>query len=252
MQRCTWESSSQKSVTFGSRVFEDQADIENFLTLNRDALENRNDEWGAFVWVDGEWIQYIDTNADKIDEENENNRYTYVDSVSLTYELHNGKLIRRRYNIWMDNEYVSSEAGRIANDYLTQWDTVNGRTVLVDGVEYNRLDYILRDLKSIYVDYMKDEQQVDLAQVHSLIAAIQADCAEGHMAQNDYYHTGYFRVADEYMEKGYYDVPSIGISISGEDNSWWISIYGDSRHTIKWLEDQDLLVPEVRTGNIHY
>ena len=241
-----------KSVTFGSRAFEEQTDIENFLRLNRDALENRNDEWGAFVWVDGEWIQYIDTNADKIDEENENNRYTYVDSVSLTYELHNGKLIRRRYNIWMDNEYVSSEAGRIANDYLTQWDTVNGRTVLVDGVEYNRLDYILRDLKSIYVDYMKDEQQVDLAQVHSLIAAIQADCAEGHMAQNDYYHTGYFRVADEYMEKGYYDVPSIGISISGEDNSWWISIYGDSRHTIKWLEDQDLLVPEVRTGNIHY
>ena len=123
---------------------------------------------------------------------------------------------------------------------------------LVDGVEYNRLDYILRDLKSIYVDYMKDEQQVDLTQVHSLIAAIQADCAEGHMAQNDYYHTGYFRVADEYMEKGYYDVPSIGISISGEDNSWWISIYGDSRHTIKWLEDQNLLVPEVRIGNIRY
>ena len=241
-----------KSVTFGGRVFEEQADIENFLTLNRDALENRNDEWGAFVWVDGEWIQYIDTNADKIDEENENNRYTYVDSVSLTYELHNGKLIRRRYNIWMDNEYVSSEAGRIANDYLTQWETVNSRTITVDGVEYNRLDYVLQDVRNIYVDYMKEDQQWEKIDVDALVAAIRADCAEGHMTQNDYYHTGFFRIEDEYAESGYYDIPSIGISIGGENYSWWLSFYADSRHTIGYLKSLGMLEAEICEGVIRY
>ena len=250
------QAESIKSVTFGGRQFEEQADIENFLRLNRDALENRNENWGTFVWVDGEWIQHIDTNADRIDEENENNRYTYVDSVNLVYELHNGKLIRRRYNIWMDNQYVSSEAGRIANDYLTRWDTINSRTITVNGVEYNRLDYVLQNVKSLYVDYMEEgDLQTKLAteeNVRSLVAALQADCAEGHMAQNDYYHTGYFRMEEEAVEKGYYDFTSLGISIGGKEYTWWISIYADSRHTIKWLKDHDLLVPEVRTGNIYY
>lgn len=247
---------SIKSVTFGGRQFEEQEDIENFLALNRDALENRNENWGTFVWVDGEWIQYIDTNSDRIDEENENNRYTYVDSVNLTYTLDSGKQIRRRYYIWMDNEYVSSEAGRIANDYLTQWDTINSRTITVNGVEYNRLDYVLQNVKSLYVDYMEEgDLQTKLAteeNVRSLVAALQADCAEGHMTQNDYYHTGYFRMMDEHAEKGYYDTASLGISIGGKEYTWWISIYGDSRHTIDWLRSHDLLAPEVRSGNIRY
>ena len=179
-----------------------------------------------------------------------------MDSVNLVYELHNGKLIRRRYNIWMDNQYVSSEAGRIANDYLTRWDTINSRTITVNGVEYNRLDYVLQNVKSLYVDYMEEgDLQTKLAteeNVRSLVAAIQADCAEGHMAQNDYYHTGYFRMEEEAVEKGYYDFTSLDISIGGKEYTWWISIYADSRHTIKWLKDHDLLVPEVRTGNIYY
>ena len=244
------DAESIRSVTFGSRVFTEEEDIENFLRLNRDALENRSDNWGTFVWVDGEWIQYIDTNSDKIDEENPDNRCTYVDAVNLTYELNNGKIIRRRYNVWMDNEYVSSEAGRIANAYLTQWETVNGRTFTLDGVEHNRLDYILKDVKNLYVDYMNEDIRTENLDVPSLIAAIRADCAEGHMAQSDYYHSGYFRVMNEYSETGYYDVPAIGVSISGEECSWWISIYADSQNTVQWLKDHNLLEAEVRPGNV--
>ena len=239
-----------KSVTFGGRVFEEDGDIENFLRMNRDALENRSENWGTFVMVDGEWIQYIDNNADRIDEENPENRYTYVDSINLTYELDSGKQIRRRYNIWVDNQYVSSEAGRIARDYLTHWDTINSRTMEVNGVEYNRLDYVLQDVKGIFVDYTDGRQDISRQEVLGLVAAIQADCVEGHMAQNDYYHTGFFRVEDEYAEKGYYDISSIGISIASEEYSWWISIYGDSRHTVNWLRSHDLLKAEVHSGNI--
>ena len=239
-----------KSVTFGSREFTEDEDIENFLRLNRDALENRVDQWGTYVLVDGQWIQYVDDNSDRIDEENDNNHYTYVDSVNLTYELDNGKIIRRRYNIWMDNDYVSSEAGQIARDYLTQWDTVNSRTITIDGVEYNRLDYVLQDVKSVYVDFMKEETQRENVDVRSLIDAIQADCAEGHMAQSDYYHSGYFRVADEYTETGYYDVKSLGISIAGKEYTWWISIYADSHHTIQWLRNNGMLEAQTFTQNL--
>lgn len=239
-----------KSVTFASRVFEEDADIENFLRMNRDALENRSENWGTFVLVDGEWIQYIDNNADRIDEENPDNLYTYVDSVNLTYELDNGKQIRRRYNIWMDNQYVSSEAGRIAKAYLTSWDTVNSRTMEINGVEYNRLDYILQDVRGIYVDYMDGRQDISRQEVLDLVAAIQTDCGEGHMAQSDYYHSGYFRVEDEYAENGYYDIPSIGISISGEEYSWWISIYADSVNTVSWLQERDLLSAQTFQGNL--
>ena len=243
---------SIKSVTFGGRVFEEDTDIENFLAMNRDALESRVENWGTYVLVDGDWIQYIDNNAGRIDEENENNLYTYVDSINLTYELDNGKQLRRRYNIWMDNEYVSSEAGRIANDYLTSWDTVNSRTVEINGVEYNRLDYILRDVRGIHVDYVDGIQDISRQEVLELVAAIQADCAEGHMAQSDYYHSGYFRVADEYAENGYYDIRSMGISIASEDYSWWLSIYADSHHTSQWLKNHGLLEAEIRPGNIRY
>ena len=245
-----------QSVTFNGMEYTEKEDIDNFLRLQADALENRADNAGAYVLVDGEWIQYIDTNSHSIDEENPNNQYTYVDSVRLTYEMESGKLINRRYNIWMDNAYVQSEAGRIAEDYLTRWDTVNDRTTVIGGVEYNRLDLVLQDVEGIYVDYMEAdslEQQKALAEdVDSLIAALKADCAEGNMAQSYMYHTGSFRAEDEYAEKGYYDFPELGISISGEKHTWWISIYPDSVNTLAWLQAQDVLNVEVRPENIAY
>jgi len=240
-----------KTVTFGGRVYEAPEDIENFLRLNADALEHRAENSGTYVLVDGEWIYYIDSNADRIDEEDPDNLYTYVDFANLTYELESGKQIRRRYNIWMDNALVQSEAGRIAKSYLTRWDTVNSRTINVNGVEYKRLDLILQDVQSISVDYMEvDPEPVSELDAYGLIAAIQADCAEGTMAQNYFYHTGYFRVEDEYAEKGYYDIESMGISIYNEKYSWWVSVYADSRHTIAWLQAHDMLNAQIRTGNL--
>ena len=72
------------------------------------------------------------------------------------------------------------------------------------------------------------------------------------MAQNDYYHTGYFRVTDEYAESGYYEVSSLSVSIAGESHSWWVSFYGDSRHTIEWLQSRGLLEAEICPGVIRY
>ena len=96
-------------------------------------------------------------------------------------------------------------------------------------------------------------KQAELARdVDSLITAIQADCAEGNMAQTYFYHTGSFRVEDDYSEKGYYDMPELGVSISSENYTWWVSIYPDSVHTLEWIRDHDALQVEVHPEAIPY
>lgn len=243
-----------KYVQFGGQQYTEREDIDNFLRLHADALEHRAEEPGTYVLVDGEWIGCFGENFDLFDDENPNNRYTCVDSKNLTYEMENGKLIKRHYNIWVDNEFMQSEAGRISESYLTRWETINSRTVTIDGVEHNRLDLILEDVKGIYVDYMeendrdlnREELEKKLAMdAHSLIAAVKADCAEGNMAQSYLYHSGSFRMEDEYSETGYRYQGELGISISGEKYSWWVSVYPDSVHTLRWLEDHGVLVAEI-------
>jgi hypothetical protein len=244
-----------RNVTFNGTVYSEKEDIDNFLRLQADALENRAEEAGVFALVNGQWVQGFGD----LDKEDPNSRFTYVDSARLTYEMENGKLINRRYNIWVDNDYVSSEAGRIAESYLTRWDTLYDRKTMVNGVEYNRLDLVLKDIKGIYVDYMDApgqhslQKQAALAEdVDSLLAAIQADCAEGNMAQGYMYHSGSFRVEDEYAEKGYYEMPELGISILGEDHTWWVSVYPDSFHTLRWMQEHEVLNVEVCAESIPY
>ena len=248
------EAEKVRSATFNGTIYTQREDIDNFLRLHADALENRAEEAGLYTLENGQWVQSFGDEA----RENTQNPFAYVDSARLTYEMENGKLINRRYNIWVDSENVQSEAGRIAEDYLTSWETINNRTVTVNGVEYNRLNLVLENVKGVYVDYMDTKQdhmakQAELAKdVDSLLAAIQADCAEGNMAQTYFYHTGSFRVEDEYSEKGYYDMPEIGISISSENHTWWVSIYPDSVHTLEWMRDHDALQVEVHPEAIPY
>lgn len=243
-----------KYVQFGGQKYTEREDIDNFLKLQADALEHRAEEPGTYVLVDGAWIGCFGDNFDLFDEKNPNNQYTYVDSVNLTYEMENGKLIKRHYYIWVDNKFVSSEAGRISESYLTRWETINSRTVTIDGVEHKRLDLVLENVKGIYVDYMEEnnrdlnleELEKELAKdAHSLIAAIKADCAEGNMAQGYLYHTGSFRMEDVHTETGYRYTGELGISISGDEYSWWVSVYPDSVHTLRWLEDHGVLAAEI-------
>ena len=70
------------------------------------------------------------------------------------------------------------------------------------------------------------------------------------MAQNYMYHTGSFRMEDEYAEAGYRDFPELGISISGDKYTWWVSVFPDSVNTLRWLESRGVLPVEVRSNNI--
>jgi len=123
-------------------------------------------------------------------------------------------------------------------------------------VEHKRLDIILKDPKGFSVDFIEpgdwQEKLATRENLNSLIAAVKADCAEGNMAQNYLYHSGSFRYENEYSETGYNMTSEIGISISGEKYSWWVSVYPDSEHTLRWLEDHDLLVPEITDQDLRW
>ena len=256
------EAEKIKYVQYAGQKFTETEDIDNILRLHADALEHRAEDAGTYVLIDGQWIGCFGENYDKYVKDVEDSskfQYTYVDNVSLTYEMESGKLIKRRYNIWTDTEYVDSEAGRISESYLTRWDTVNSRTVTIDGVEHKRLDLILKNVEGIHVDYMEnsgrnlDELAKELAEdADSLIAAIKADCAAGNMAQNYLYHSGSFRIENEYSETGYNNLPEIGISISGEEYSWWVSVYPDSEHTLRWLENHGVLMAEITDQELRW
>ena len=242
------EAEKIRKITFNGNEYTEQEDIGNFLRLHADALEHRAEEAGVFALVNGQWVQGFGD----LDKEDPINCFTYVDSARLTYEMESGKLINRRYNIWVNSAYVQSEAGRIAEDYMTRWETVNNRKVTINNVEYDRLELVLQDVKGIYVDYMEDTEKTKaLAKdARSLVAALKADCDEGNMAQSYFYHSGSFRVEDEYSEKGYHDFPELGISISGEKYTWWVSVYPDSVNTLRWLKSHGVLHVETRSENI--
>lgn len=229
-------------------TLEDPEDIKAMLRLQETALEERAEESGTYVLgTNGEWIRYIDSNSDLIDEESEDNQYKHVAQISLDYEMESGKLIRRRYNVWVD-----SEAGQIAEAYLSRWDYLTTRTVTIDGKEVNRLDFVMDTFENFRVDGFPFESMKDMPAIlknkekaQELLSALRADAQAGNMAQHPYFHYGYFRYESEYSESGYEEPYEMYVRFQGKDYSWGLSVYADSENTLRWLEENGLMTWEV-------
>ena len=222
---------------------EEEGDIEAVLRLHGDALENRAEE-GAGTYVvgsNGKWIRYIDNNADLIDEENKSQPTRMVCNVELTYELENGNLVRRDYNVWVD-----SPGGEIVRDYLNRWENViQQKTVLVNGMEFDRVETVLANFTGFQVDEVPNEIAAAVnsrQEAESFLAAVRADCAAGNMAQHDYFHTGYYRIPNANYEEGYAHRDRLWVYLNGDEKyGLSIEVYMDSENTLRWLDDHGLL-----------
>lgn len=241
-----------KSVYFGSNQtvgtdLTEQEDIEDMLRLQQAALDFRAEDTGVYILEeDGTRTPYVIYRA----EDRMNDNFVYSAVISLNYEMESGKIVRRRYNVWVD-----SEAGNIAEEHLSRWDHVNWRTVTINGQQVQRLAHIMKDFKSFtgdFTDGMKTLPAVctDKAKAEELLAAIQADCAEGNMAQHPYFHTGHFRYESDYEEDGIAERAGTYLAIQSEDYAWSIEVYADAEHTVKWLQDNGLLTWEVRRDSL--
>lgn len=230
----------------------EKADVEAMLALQRDAAESPLEDYGTNVLTDsGEWIRYSDTISSLDDEEAENAQYRYATQLTLTYQMENGSLIRRRYQVWAD-----SPAGQIAREYLSRWDAVNTQTIRIDGRLEKILPMVLNSFQTIVVSYPGDSftgEDLTRQDAEALIAAIQADCAAGTMAQDPYFHSGQFRFtspeSSRYTTSSDYKDISFWLSIRGEQLSWSIDVFPDCENTLRWLLDHGMTDLEILPDN---
>lgn len=235
-----------KSVTFGyspyrgmSQELTEDADIKTVIRLQELALENRLTEGGTVYYMDGETVsyEYLQTPGPRGEITTRETSELYID-----YVLENGRTVSRRYYIWADGEEAE-----IVNEYLSRWEVVCkagyfGELVMTGDIQADALTYIHVEGTQVPLEYS------GMSQVESLLEAIRADCDERTMNQRSAFHTGYFTYTDPY---GYeVETPSVWIEFSGLNaKSGSFNVFADSRHTLAWLQERDLLSYEHHPEN---
>ena len=244
------EASKVKSVQFATdwssfRELKDTKDIEAMLKLQKEALGEPLESNGTYLLgYDGSWVPYVDTNDHLYDKEDKETPYKFAASVNLTYELNDGKIIKRRYNIWAE-----SPAGEITNQYLNRWEELNDPYEREDGTETTRLEEAMENFEIIDVGYVDPQDLPEICRNRhaavELLLMMDLDRMEGHMAQHPYFHKGSFRYEDEWSEDGYSLTDCITVNIGGKKTNWYVNIYPDATHTIRWLRNNGLLDWEI-------
>lgn len=193
-------------------------DIEQILRLQQLALEDRTDVNGAGMAIEAEDGEY---------------HSTY--SITMIFELKDGRTVQREYCIWTDGE----ERG-IVNEYMSRWEAIPIQR-FSDG-EWPEADTI----GAVQIEGTGQIVQLSQEEAASLLAAIRADCEERTMTQNSAFHDGGFASVrasgEEYLLRSlwiqFYDKER---NIPGD-----ILVCADSENTLNWLREHDLLVFEVR------
>lgn len=148
------------------------------------------------------------------------------DLFTVTYNLKNGRTVRRCYLFWVD-----SPTGQLARTFYTRPEVVlSGYNGDFDPTDIQRLN-IWGGRSGMFFR--------DRADIDSFLAAVQADCAAGTMAGNYAYHrnTGYFgRPGDENVYEA-----SIRVELETRHDYGGVNVYPDSENTLKWLEDRGAL-----------
>lgn len=251
----TWQPKAEnvKSVTLSyNHELTDKADIQKLLNLQAEALDTRLEESGAYIQDEnGQWVRFsenIDTPVELTEWHDVDCRYAYY--TSITYTLQNGKEVTRRYPIWFDGQAADD-----ARSILSRWEIVNNHndTVYINGreTEIPILDEVMASLETLYVEGVdKVVEGIDRAMAEELIAAIQADCDAGNMAQVRYLHGGHFRKANPEKEGDYRYRPSLYVSLDGKNYGWGVDIYPECENTLRWLKTHDLLTYDVMENSL--
>jgi len=227
------EDVAKVTLNYEGGSFEDPSDIAKILRVQKLALEDRLPyaQGTAFVLENGEYVHISSSQAAYWQEGDPVPQQRLRDDIALTYTLKNGKTIRRHYSFWTD-----SEQGQIVKDFMSRWDSVNSDKTYINGELVETLPLVMEGVNELYCSTTrKNDRNFTREQAEELIAAIQADCAAGHMAQRSQYHDGVFQSVGVYGEAAEDD--SIYLSIGSLNNNWTVAIYTDCANTIQWLQD---------------
>ncbi len=222
--------------------YTDPEDWEAILTLQQLALEEQLEDDTPYVPA----TEAAAVDSDIIVQEESEARIST--SVHIVYKLKNGRDVKRRYNIWPDQP-----EGDIARQLLSRWENVAHNMKDVDGNKVDRLNMVLSDFRYLRINRVDDkdlEPYQTVEDARSLIAALQADCAAGNLAQDPYLHRGHFRYEDTRYDRGFYTSSQIYVNLESRDWGWSVSIFPDCTNTLRWMEDRGLLNMEIRPENI--
>lgn len=232
----------------GEITLTEEEDIQQITRLHQLALETRIADLGSYplsyvqsLPEDTGIIHLPDSGFDSSEYEK---GFLSATGVTIEYQMKSGRHPTRYYYIWAEGE-----TGSIMREFMSRWETVweSGRNSFHDSFDLNRISEISCTGKSLPAEETTAEAGA------SLLAAIQADCEERTMAQNSAYHSGYFRRLVE-EEETYQNYSSLSVSIwtytgaAYEQTAVFFEVYPDSRNTLKWLEDHDLLIWEICEG----
>lgn len=231
---------SSVSLTYsGGMAYTDPQDIDAIIRLHQLALEDSQDVPSGIVPVDQSGQYHPELEFTETIQTRRRGDFT------LTYQLNNGRTVRRSYNVWAD-----TEAGDIYREYASrpefafyQHETPLGfleGTVPVNQVQLESVDCITD--RELILAANSEEALEQLRQ------AVLADFEDRTMAQSIFWHTGSFL----YQPAGATESTMTEINIllrfpdaDGDERYGWISVYPDSENTLAWLEQYHLLAVDV-------
>lgn len=229
------------SVQLSDYKMEDPADIEKVLKFQTLALNDRVKDSGAYVLEEnGEYVLTYESTFRYWQEGDPLPTQRIAVQKNLTYTLKDGRVVRRRYNVWAD-----SPAGEASKALLSRWDAVSNDTIRIGDKDVRELDLALEGYEQMGCDYSGrcPENLRSRAAAESLLRAIQADCASGNMAQDSGYHNGVFAVPQEYGD--IYETDAISVYLQSKNNSWYVRIFPECENTIRWLRENGLLREDI-------
>ena len=190
----------------------DPAEIQDMLDVHRDCLKGGD----ADTYYDGP---------------------SYDVNIRLEYTLTDGSTMNRFYRI-----DPNCAAGQTAEKYFSSLEAVL-------GISEAELGTLAENVEIVYFDTKWDSAQTleDLGiDVEEMLRAIAADCAEGNMAQMYAYH--YVPNLDRSNQVTYIEMQLNRSAAELREMGYrYISIYEEARHTLAWLEENDLM-PEPEPG----
>ena len=158
--------------------------------------------------------------------------YKQYSSVTLTYQMKDGRRVQREYFIMVDTEEGELVKRHYSREAYLLWDQIGWQ-------ESDSLLALVAKPERIHVEGVPvDDAYLTEEAVEALFRAISADCAAGTMAQNTEFHKGAVFEEGEAQLREYWIDIQIGLPV---ECGFSLNIYADSANTLAWLESTGVL-----------
>lgn len=158
--------------------------------------------------------------------------YKQYSSVTLTYQMKDGRRVQREYFIMVDTEEGQLVKRHYSSEAYLLWDQIGWR-------ESDSLLDLVAKPERIHVEGIPvDDAYLTEEALEELFRAISADCAAGAMAQNGEFHKGTVFEGGEAQLREYWLNIEIGLPV---DCGFSLNIFAEAVNTRAWLEKTGVL-----------